>query len=250
MAINYFSNYNIVNVYNKRSIKSALVTQILYGQKLKIIFKYKEWLKIKLLNDGYKGYITKKKFITKFKPTHKISELKSIIYRHPKNFTKYNSKKFLPFASKIQILKKHKNFIMFDNQKWLNVKDISPINKKEKNFIKILNLFNDCKYKWGGKTFNGIDCSALIQIFYQFNNKFFPRDTKDQIKYSKINLKRKNFKKGDLIFWKSHVAVCINSKKLVHAYGPEKRVIIMPIKKTIYRIEKTATLKVKKISKI
>jgi len=250
VAINYFSNYNIVNVYYKRSIKSALVTQILYGQKLKIIFKYKEWLKIKLLNDGYKGYITKKKFITKFKPTHKISGLKSIVYRHPKNFTKYNSKKFLPFASKIQILKKHKNFIMFDNQKWLNIKDIIPINKKEKNFIKILNLFKDCKYKWGGKTFNGIDCSALIQIFYQYNNQYYPRDTKDQIKYSKKNLKRKNFKKGDLIFWKGHVAACINSTELIHAYGPKKKVVVMSIKETIKRIEKTANLKVKKICRI
>ena len=90
----------------------------------------------------------------------------------------------------------------------------------------------------------------MVQIFYQFNNKFFPRDTKDQIKYSKINLKRKNFKKGDIIFWKGHVAVCINSKKLIHAYGPKKKVIIMPIKQTIDLIEKTANLRVKKISKI
>ena len=44
-----------------------------------------------------------------------------------------------------------------------------------------------------------------------------------------------NFKKGDLIFWKGHVAVCLNSTKLVHAYGPKKRVIIMPIRKTIDR---------------
>ena len=90
----------------------------------------------------------------------------------------------------------------------------------------------------------------MVQIFYQFNNKFFPRDTKDQIKYSKINLKRKNFKKGDIIFWKGHVAVCINSKKLIHAYGPKKKVIIMPIKQTIDLIEKTANLRVKKVSKI
>ena len=107
-----------------------------------------------------------------------------------------------------------------------------------------------CKYKWGGKIFNGIDCSALVQIFYQYNNKYFPRDTKDQIKYSKKSLKRKNFKRGDLIFWKGHVAVCINSKKLIHAYGPQKKVIIMSIKQTINRIEKSANLKVKKISRI
>jgi cell wall-associated NlpC family hydrolase len=139
---------------------------------------------------------------------------------------------------------------MFDKNKWLNIKDTKLINQKEIDFLKILKLFLDCKYKWGGKVFNGIDCSALVQIFYQFNNKYFPRDTKDQIKYSKINLKRKNFKKGDLIFWKGHVAVCINSKKLIHAYGPKKKVIIMPIKRTIYQIEKTANLKVKKISRI
>ena len=139
---------------------------------------------------------------------------------------------------------------MFGKNKWLNIKDIKLINQKEKNFIKILNLFKKCKYKWGGKTFSGIDCSALIQIFYQYNNKYFPRDTKDQIKYSKKKIKKNNFKKGDMIFWKGHVAVCINSKKLIHAYGPKKRVIIMPIGKTIDLITKTANLKVIKISRI
>ena len=46
------------------------------------------------------------------------------------------------------------------------------------------------------------------------------------------------------------MAVCINSKKLIHAYGPEKKVIIMPINETIKRIERTANLKVKRICKI
>ena len=139
---------------------------------------------------------------------------------------------------------------MFDKNKWLNIKDTKLINQKEIDFLKILKLFLKCKYKWGGKTFSGIDCSALVQIFYQYNNKYFPRDTKDQIKYSKKSLKRKNFKRGDLIFWKGHVAICLNSTKLIHAYGPKKRVIIMPIKQTINLIEKTANLKVKKISRI
>jgi len=103
---------------------------------------------------------------------------------------------------------------------------------------------------WGGKTYKGIDCSALLQLFYYYNNLYYPRDTKDQIEYSKIKLKRKIFKKGDIIFWKGHVAVCINSKKLIHAYGPEKKVLIMPIIKTIERIKRTANLYIKKISPI
>ena len=139
---------------------------------------------------------------------------------------------------------------MFDKSKWLFAKDIKLINQKEKNIIKILKLFLNCKYKWGGKTYRGIDCSALIQIFYKFNNKFFPRDTIDQIKYIKGNLTKKKFKSGEVIYWKGHVAICINSKELIHAYGPQKKVLIMPIKKTIRLIKDTANLEVKKIFSI
>ena len=39
----------------------------------------------------------------------------------------------------------------------------------------------------------------------------------------------------------------LNSQKLIHAYGPEKKVLIMNIIKTINRIERTAKLSSKKI---
>ena len=247
---NFFCKSPYINLYDKPSYKSKIASQILYGEKFRILFKKKKFIKVKTSYDNYIGYIKSSNYINKFKPTHKISVLKSRIFKYPKSPTKYKSKKFLSFSSKIQIIKKNKNFVMFDKNKWLNIKDTKLINQKEIDFLKILKLFLKCKYKWGGKTFSGIDCSALVQIFYQYNNKYFPRDTKDQIKYSKKSLKRKNFKRGDLIFWKGHVAICLNSTKLMHAYGPKKRVIIMPIKKTIYQIEKTANLKVKKISRI
>ena len=139
---------------------------------------------------------------------------------------------------------------MFEKNKWIKQKDITLINKKEKNFVKIFKSYLNCKYKWGGKTYHGVDCSALVQLFYKFNNKFFPRDTIDQIKYKKGIITKKKFKPGDIIYWKGHIAVCINSKKLIHAYGPKKKVVIMPIIETIKRIERTANLKVKKICRI
>ena len=69
----------------------------------------------------------------------------------------------------------------------------------------------------------------------------------------KIDMKKKvnkKLSKGDIIFWKDHVAICLNTKQLIHAYGPEKKVLIMPITKTIKRIKETAKLSVKKISSI
>ena len=90
----------------------------------------------------------------------------------------------------------------------------------------------------------------MIQLLLNFNNKFCPRDTKDQIKYFKKKIQLKKIKKNDLIFWKGHVAIVISKNKLIHAYGPYKKVVIMPIKKTFDIIYKTANLKVIGIRRI
>jgi len=60
----------------------------------------------------------------------------------------------------------------------------------------------------------------------------------------------KNIRKNDLIFWKGHVAIAISKSRLIHAYGPFKKVVVMPIKKTIDRIYETAKLKVIGIRRI
>ncbi len=250
MQNNFFCNKPYINLYDKPFCNSKISSQILYGEKFKILSRKKKFIKIKTSYDNYVGYIKSFKYINNFKPTHKIITLKSRIFKAPKNLSKYRSKKFLPFLSKIKVIKKNKNFFMFENNKWLFVKDTKIINKKEKNFLKILKLFLNSKYKWGGKTYDGIDCSALIQLFYKFNNKFFPRDTVDQIRYKKGFSKKKKFKFGDIIYWKGHVAICVNSKELIHAYGPRKKVLKMPIKKTIELIKKTANLEVKKVFSI
>jgi cell wall-associated NlpC family hydrolase len=234
---NFYCNYPYINIYEQPFENSKISSQILYGEKFNVLKKVKKFLKIQTSYDKYYGYIKYKKYQKILNPTHKVKILKTKIYK---------SNKYLPFSSKIEILKEKKHYVMFENNKWINSKSIIPIDKKEKNFIKILILFLNCKYKWGGKTYKGIDCSALIQIFYKFNNKFFPRDTVDQIKYKKGNNIKKKFKTGDIIYWKGHVAICINSKELIHAYGPRKKVLIMPIKKTLKLIKDTANLEIKK----
>ena len=250
MQNSFYCNKPYINLYETRSLKSKISSQILYGEKFKIINKKRKFIKIKTHYDNYTGYIKPSNFIKKFKETHKVCILKSRIHNSPNNKVKSKTKKFLPFSSKIQLIKKKNNFVMFENNKWIKTKDIKPINQKNKNILKTLKLFLNCKYKWGGKTYSGIDCSALIQLFYNFNNKFFPRDTVDQINFKKGFKKVRRFKIGDIIYWRGHVAICINSKELIHAYGPKKKVLIMKIDKTIKIIKKTANLEVKKIYSI
>ena len=246
MKNNYFYKKSLSNIYNGPSKLSEVTSQIIYGEKFKILSKNKKWIKIKTSFDNYIGYIKDEYYIDNLKPTHKIFVLKAIIY----DKTKKRTKNFLTFASKISIIKKNKKFVEFEKNKWIKKKNIKKINHIEKNYLKILKLFLNTKYVWGGKTYKGIDCSAILQLIFYYNNKFYPRDTKDQIKYSKKNIGKNIFKKGDIIFWKGHVAICIDSKKLIHAYGPERKVLIMSIIKTIYKIKSTAKLVVKKVSSL
>lgn len=244
MKNNYYSNKPIINIFEKNKKNSKVSSQLIYGESFKILKKDKYFFKIKTNFDNYKGYIKRSKFLKKFKPNYKISSLKSRIYLRPK--VNYKTNIFLPFASKVKSIKFKNGFHQIDKNKWINAKNLCSIKKKNKNLNEILNMFIGCKYKWGGKTFQGIDCSALIQIFFFFNNKFFPRDTKDQIKYKKT-LKTLTFKKRSLIFWKGHVAICMNKNYLIHAYGPSKKVLKMPIYETIKVIKETSNLKIKKI---
>ena len=248
MKNNFYFNKSIENIHFKPSLKSEVSSQILYGEKFLIIKKIKNWIKIKTLYDNYYGYIKLNKFKNSLNPTHKIFKIKSQIFKKDKNkFLK--TKDFLFFSSNLSILNEEKNYIEFEKNKWIKKKDTKSIYFKEKNFVKIFKQFLNTKYLWGGKSCNGIDCSALLQIYFKFNNRFFPRDTKDQVKYCKKNNKIE-FKKGNIIYWKGHVGICIDNRNFIHAYGPRKKVLIMPTVHTIKLIEKTAKLKIKKISTI
>jgi len=243
---NFYFIGNFSNIYKKPSKFSEVVSQIIYGEKFKILSKNKDWLKIKASFDNYVGYIKNKQYITNVNPNYKVSILKAKIFKKPN----LETKSCLTFGSRLFAIDENYKYIQIQKNKWIKKKDIKKINHKERNFAKVFKKFLKVKYIWGGKTYNGIDCSALLQIFYNYNNLFYPRDTRDQIKYSEGKLKKRKFKKGDIIFWNGHVAMCLNSKELIHAYGPEKKVLIMPINKTINRIRETARLEVKKVAKI
>ena len=238
---NNFFNKSIGNINSRPFLNSEVTSQILYGEKFKILSKSKGWVKIKTKYDNYTGFIKSQKFFKKFKPTNKICKLKSRIFKKKgKNF--FKTKNFLYFGSGISVINKRKEFYEFEKNKWIKIDDTKKIDHLEKNLKKILKLFLNIKYLWGGKSCDGIDCSGLIQIFFYYNRIFFPRDSKDQLEYCKKFTNKKNFKKN-IIFWRGHVAYCLSKRNLIHAYGPRRKVLIMNINKTINKIFKDTKLK-------
>ena len=88
MKNNFFYKNQFSNIYKRSSRFSEITSQILYGEKFKILSKNKDWIKIKTSFDNYVGYIKNEKYLENYKPTHKVYSLKAAIFSKPNNKTK------------------------------------------------------------------------------------------------------------------------------------------------------------------
>ena len=109
------SNLSVINVYKKKSIKSKLVTQLLYGESFKIIKKNGAWIKIKNDSDNYKGFIRKNNFPIAQINTHKVCNLSANLYKKPS--LKYKIKKKISFGSKVKVIERKKIFYKWNPNK-------------------------------------------------------------------------------------------------------------------------------------
>ena len=112
------NNFSIINLHKKSSTKSEIVTQMIYGDSFSLTKKTKKWLKVKIKEDNYKGYVFNKKFSDYIKSTHKVAVLKAKIYKFPNKRNKISK---LTFGSKIKVLDKKANFLKFEKG-WINSK--------------------------------------------------------------------------------------------------------------------------------
>ena len=129
----YFTNnISVINLYKKPSKKSEIVTQMIFGESFSISKKNKNWLKVKIKEDGYKGFIQNKKFSNFLKPTHKINVLKAKIYKFPNKKKKLNE---LSFGSKIKVIENKGKFLKF-SKGWISKNDVKKNSFKEKDPFK------------------------------------------------------------------------------------------------------------------
>jgi len=117
---NFYFIGNFSNIYKNPSKRSEVTSQIIHGEKFKILAKNKNWIKIKTLFDNYKGFIKNSKYIEKFSPNYKVSSLKAKIYKKPG----IGTSSWLPLASKLSVFEQNKNYVKIEKNKWIKKADI------------------------------------------------------------------------------------------------------------------------------
>jgi cell wall-associated NlpC family hydrolase len=95
------------------------------------------------------------------------------------------------------------------------------------------------RYRYGGATRDGFDCSGLVFYTHRHFGLTVPRTSRDQAEQAEA-IKRRKLKPGDLVFFRidsrkvNHVGIYIGKKRFVHAPGAGKPVTVNSLDEEFY----------------
>jgi cell wall-associated NlpC family hydrolase len=115
---------------------------------------------------------------------------------------------------------------------------LAPLDENESDFVAVAERFLGTPYLWGGKTALGLDCSGLVQVALTACGISCPRDSdmQEDALGTAVHADLSSLNRGDLVFWKGHVAIARDRSNLLHANAYHMAVAIEPIADAVIRI--------------
>jgi cell wall-associated NlpC family hydrolase len=215
---------------------ALLATEALKGERVTIYETNAEgWAWGQLEADGYVGWLPANALAAPAAPpTHKVAVLRTFAFPGPS--VKLPPVEALPLGARLAVIRFAERMAVTPSGAHVPAAHLAPIDNYEGDFVAVAERFLGTPYLWAGKTVLGIDCSGLVQVALSACGMSCPRDSDMQELALGVPSPGGDFKRGDLIFWKDHVAVVRDAATLIHANAFHMSVAIEPIAEALARI--------------
>jgi cell wall-associated NlpC family hydrolase len=214
---------------------APLVTEALMGERVTIYeFNDEGWAWGQLADDGYVGWLpTNALLAPRAAPTHRVTALRTLVFPGPSIKSPPVARP--PLGAQLAVTREQDRFAV-SPLGFLPAGHLAPLDRPETDFVAVAERFLGAPYLWGGKTNHGLDCSGLVQVALNACGIRCPRDSDMQESGLGRPIDIKTLRRGDLVFWKGHVAIARDEKTFLHANAFHMTVAIEPVADVIARI--------------
>jgi len=214
---------------------APLMTEALMGERVTVYeFNEEGWAWGQLAEDGYVGWLPASALLApRGAPSHKVTALRTLAFPGPS--IKLPPTAMPPLGARLAVVRELQPFAV-SQIGFLPTAHVAPLGMNETDFVAVAERFLGTPYLWGGKTNYGLDCSGLVQVSLNACGVACPRDSDMQERARGTATEAKSLRRGDLIFWKGHVAIVRDKDTLLHANAFHMAVAVEPIAGAVARI--------------
>lgn len=209
--------------------------QVLFGETFDVLFETGEFAFGQARRDRYVGYVPIDALSAPvLAPEHRVSALRTYAFAEPD--IKSAIVGLYSLNALVSVEAREGRFAKGARTGWFVEHHLAPIGQFETDYVAIAQRFLGAPYQWGGRESLGLDCSGLIQQALYACGRACPRDTDLQRGFFP-DVAESERRRGDLVFWKGHVAILLDSDTILHANAHHMAVAIEPLAEAIARIE-------------